>query len=212
MKAFYDHASFISADTQERPGTLARLGEEAGFLAWLRLIGTTYFQKNKSAFPNHNSPNSLFTSLKSPNITIAEQHYKFIDALRTKIWERVVLEDKLLPSPDALKLHYRRACWVVAYWKQSSSNNMHYLTITSYGWKKDNAALQVEWDSKENLKSIRDRVTFLMRGCQCKRSKCKTKQCTCVKQDKECGPGCSCFDCHNGEGKHSTLLHLPTTH
>ena len=74
MKAFYDHASFISADTQDRPGTLARLGEEAGFFAWLRLIGTTYFQKNKSAFPNHNSLNSLFTSLKSSTITIAEQH------------------------------------------------------------------------------------------------------------------------------------------
>ena len=110
----------------------------------------------------------------------------------------------LLPSPDALKLHYRRACWVIAYWKQSSSNNMHYFAITSYGWKKD-TTLQVVWDSDENLKSIRDRVTFLMRGCQCKRSRCKTKQCTCAKQNKECGPGCSCFDCHNGQGK--TLLH-----
>ena len=200
MKAFFNHASFISEDTPKKPGSLAKITAGSGFLAWLRLVGTVYFQKHKSAFPNHTSPQSLFTSLESHNTTTTEQHYHFIEVIRSTIWERVVFEDNLIPSPDALKLHYRRACWVTAYWKQSLSNNMRPLPITSCGWRKENKTIEVEWDSEVNLREIRDRVTFLMRGCACKRSKCKTKQCSCVKNNKSCGPGCSCCDCHNGEG------------
>ena len=207
MKTFFDHASFISGDTPKTPGSLALISADSGFLAWLRLVGTVYFQKHKSAFPSHSSPQSLFTSLQSPNRRVTEQHYCFIETIRSTVWERIVFEDHLIPSPDALKLHYRRSCWVMNYLKQSLSNNMRPLPITSYGWKKDNTKVQVEWDSESNLREIRDRVTFLMRGCSCKRSKCKTKQCSCAKSNKPCGPGCSCSDCHNGEGTIYSYAH-----
>ena len=72
MKTLFDHASFISADTPKTLGSLANLATDSGFLAWLRLVGTVYFQKHKSAFPNHSSPRSLFMSLQLPNITTTE--------------------------------------------------------------------------------------------------------------------------------------------
>ena len=56
MKTLFDHTSFISADTPKTPGSLAKLATDSGFLAWLRLVGAVYFQKQKSSFPNHSSP------------------------------------------------------------------------------------------------------------------------------------------------------------
>lgn len=53
MKDFFDHASLISADTQDRPGSLARI-KESGFLAWLRSVGTVYYTNllSPSHFPS----------------------------------------------------------------------------------------------------------------------------------------------------------------
>ena len=101
MKALFDHASFISADTPKTPGSLARLTAESGFLAWLRLVRTVYFQKHKSAFPNYTSPQSLFTALQSPDTTITEQHHRFIEVIRSTIWEQIVFEDNLITEEHA---------------------------------------------------------------------------------------------------------------
>ena len=46
--------------------------------------------------------------------------------------------------------------------------------------------------------------------------KVQNQQCSCIKNNKLCGPWCSCYNCYNGEGKHSrralicirTLTHL----
>ena len=71
--------------------------------------------------------------------------------------------------------------------------------------EKLSTCLEIEWTVRKIKKNIKDRVNFLMQGCQCKLSKCMTKHCSCVKQNKKCGPGCVCCDCHNREGK--TILY-----
>lgn len=35
-----------------------------------------------------------------------------------------------------------------------------------------------------------------MKGCSCKRG-CRTRQCSCVKAERKCGPGCRCYNCVN---------------
>lgn len=140
-----------------------------------------------------------YISLLHSGKTAEEVHTLFIDSIRTAIWERIVFEDHLLPSIDALKRHYLRATWTITYWKQSTQNSVtcNLPSVLDCGWKMENNKLAVDWESDKNKRAIRDRVSFLMKGCTCKQSKCSTNQCSCHKNNRLCGPGCSCIGCHN---------------
>lgn len=197
MKAFFEHAQFVCEDSTEKPGSLANLNGGTGFYAFLRLIGAVYFRSHRPGFPQHDSPESLYNSLFQSDSTAKENHTQFIEKIRTVIWERVVIEDGLLPSIDALRRHYLRAVWTIGCWKQSTENKMNFPPILEHGWKLVNDKLAVDWESDENRQAIRDRVTFLVRGCACKQSKCINNKCSCHKNQKLCGPGCSCIGCHN---------------
>ncbi len=61
--------------------------------------------------------------------------------------------------------------------------------------------IQVDWESEENLRRVRERVTLLLKGCGCKTG-CTTNRCSCKKGEK-CGPGYRCRNCSNDES--STL-------
>ena len=102
-------------------------------------------------------------------------------------------------SIDALRRHYLRAAWVLAYWKESKKEYMEPPPITLYGWKEADGKIQVDWASETNIKTVRNRVTFLTRGCGCQKTKCSNKQCSCYKNNRQCGPGCSCVNCYNHE-------------
>ena len=89
------------------------------------------------------------------------------------MWDQVTFEDQLIPSIEALYRHYLRSSWVIDYWRKASHSNMQLLPVTNFGWKLDKeGTLEIEWDSNENIKSIKERVTFLLRGCKCAKSKC----------------------------------------
>ena len=115
MKAFFEHANFICEDSNERPGSLAAMNAHSGFYSFMRLIGAVYFRAHRPAFPEYSSPESLFNSISDPNMTVEDRHTHFIECIRTAIWDRIVFEDQLLPSVDALKRHYLRAKWVISY-------------------------------------------------------------------------------------------------
>ena len=52
--------------------------------------------------------------------------------------------------------------------------------LTSNGWIKEDGKLHIEWDSKENVQSVRKRVDLLLKGCGC-RYGCDTNRCSCRK-------------------------------
>ena len=60
----------------------------------------------------------------------------------------------------------------------------------------ENSTLLIDWDSHENLEKVKDTVGLLMKGCSCKCG-CRTRQCSCVKAERKCGPGCRCYNCVN---------------
>ena len=53
-----------------------------------------------------------------------QHHELFIDELCQSIWDRVVYEDNLIPSIDALWHLFVRAAWVLTYWKESKNDYM----------------------------------------------------------------------------------------
>ena len=122
-----------------------------------------------------------------------QQHLNWINSLRQGVWDLVTFEDQLIPSNEALYWHYRWSSWVIKCWRKASNSNMQVLPVTGFGWKLDKEeALQVEW---MNIQNIKERVTFLLRGCKCTKSKCSTQVCSYRKAGRPCGPGCSCIGC-----------------
>ena len=59
-------------------------------------------------------------------------------------------------------------------WKQADHNPMILEPITEYGWTIKDRQLAIQWDTEDNIKAIRDRVTILTKGCKCL-SGCSTK-------------------------------------
>ena len=60
-----------------------------------------------------------------------------------KIWERIVYEDHLPPTVDALRLHWLRTTWVIDYWRQSTKNTIDLLPVEEYGWKVDGSIARI---------------------------------------------------------------------
>lgn len=54
----------------------------------------------------------------------------------------------------------------------------------------------MDWESDENLATVRTRVALIRKGCGCK-SGCLSRRCKCRKNDSSCGPGCKCHGCCN---------------
>ena len=100
MRYFYQYAGFISGDTDHAPGSLSDVSLldhkwKRGFLAFLRLIGVVYFKKHSSGF-DIQSPLSLYS--KFEDLSIEQQHYKWIDHIRQTMW----YENEMLASPPMM--------------------------------------------------------------------------------------------------------------
>ena len=192
LRYFYQYSSFISG-AKELPGTLADTNHEhykIGYLAFLRLIGTIYFKKHSTAFDTP-SPARHFQAFYSQDRLVEQQHTVWLDDIRQNVWYRVKFENEMIPSNEALLLHWKRACWVIEMWKQADKKEMDLAPLTSCGWQLNQQRLCIEWDSSENIKVVNERIDALLKGCKCGTG-CTTRRCKCLKQGKKCSVGCDC--------------------
>ena len=81
-------------------------------------------------------------------------------------------------------------------WGQADANLIHLKPMTGNGWLVNGDKMEIEWDTEENRKAVKDRVATLTRGCTCKTG-CHTARCSCKKKDEECHEGCQCINCEN---------------
>ena len=65
------------------------------------------------------------------------------------------------------------------------------------GWIVEDRELRIDWDSRENMMDVRQRVSLLRKGYSCRRSACSTMQCGCKRERHSCGAGCTCLNCCN---------------
>ena len=201
MNALYRCAEFITADKDNTPGSLSdfdELSNKEGFLSFLRLVGCAYFIKHKSAFlPTYHTPVSYFNSFHKDGQSPREHHLKWLDDLRDRIWGKIKYEEEMVPSSGALLRHWKRSCWIINMWQQADKNQMTLRSLQGNGWKIiDQATLEIDWDSTENVETVRHRVALLTKGCNCKTG-CRTARCGCVKRNGKCGAGCNCQNCCN---------------
>ena len=206
LRYFFQHATFITGATAE--GSLADIqlntgNFKRGFLAFLRLVGTAYYKKHNSAF-QFPSPNTHF--LQFSGSTPLVHHKQWIDDVRQNIADRSTFENNMIPTTDALLLHWKRTCWILHMWAQSQNNTMDLEPITEYGWNLQNDQLQVTWDTEENMMKVRERVSILLKGCKCSTG-CKNRVCGCRKKSIKCGEGCQCTNCENTDCEHTASSH-----
>lgn len=198
LRCFFKHASFITSGDPQ--GTLADVvldGEfMSGYLAFLRLIGTVYFMKYATAFEEA-TPSAHYHNFYKTEKNLFQQHEAWIQNIRESIWHRTKFENEMPPSYEALVLHWKRSCWVLNMWQQSTKNIMTLPPLVDYGWH-INASheLMIRWDTEENIRAVNDRVQLLLRGCKCTTG-CTTARCSCKKNKRQCSEGCSCKHCCN---------------
>jgi hypothetical protein len=128
MQVYFQHAKFISSGL-EAPGTLADTHDnnDLGFLAFIRLVGSSYFTKHKTGFIAV-SPSNLYNT--HVNIDVVERHKQWLTDIRETVWKRIANEEYALPSWEALFLHWKRSTWIIGYWKQASHQ---YINMPSKG-------------------------------------------------------------------------------
>lgn len=211
FKTFFQFATFITGEESPMsPGHLSQtsldVNSKNGLLAFYRLVMCVYFMANRACLHDYDSPVELFHSFVAD--TVLEQHSKALDIVRSASW-KVGYEDELLPSDEALRLHWLRSCWVSSVWDSAKTDKFMYPDISKYGFKVSNVegetVVGVEWDTVENMRKIKENVLYLTRGCSCAKSKCLTRQCKCRKNGNLCGPGCKCRNCENTEPAAATI-------
>lgn len=198
LRYLFQHASFITSGQPK--GTLADTSlhgdiYKQGFLAFMRLIGTIYYKKHATAFETP-TPATHFIKFAKPEKTVQQQHTDWLEDIRQNIWDRIKYENEMIPSNEALFLHWQRSCWVIHMWRQADLNNMVLQPITSYGWALTNQELCIVWDTPDNMAAIRHRVSLLLRGCKCTTG-CSTGRCSCKRNKRHCYEGCQCKNCSN---------------
>ena len=86
---------------------------------------------------------------------------------------------------------WKRVCWIFDMWRQADQHEIAMQPITDYGWQINNDSLTIDWGCESNMKTVRERVAGLLKGCNCKIG-CRTWQCGCRKNEKKCSEGCHC--------------------
>lgn len=108
-----------------------------------------------------------------------------------------------MPTAEALRLHWLRCLWVLGLWNSSTINevelpgkhrvnhlvpfyvymNISYTTaLTDYGWLKNGDKLEVQWDTPENVALAKQKVDYMLHGCECKTG-CHSRHCGCKQQE-----------------------------
>lgn len=81
LNTLYEYCNFICANSDQAPGLLCDM--EQGFLSFVRLVGSAYFKKHKSAFlPTYLTPMSLFNSQQKDGVTCLIHHFTWLEFLK----------------------------------------------------------------------------------------------------------------------------------
>ena len=202
VRRFIENTNFITGGGLINPGTLAHNSTdetslEVGFLPFLRLIGTIYFKKYVSGFDTQ-SPAAYFKKFIDPTKSVKEHHIQWINSIRDNIWCRTKFENQMIPSTEALFLHWKRSCWVLhnIMWNQADKNTITLPGMEQFGWKITDNELTIVWDTEENIRNIQMRVDAILKGCKCTTG-CTTARCGCRKKGSLCSEGCDCVNCKN---------------
>ena len=133
------------------------------FLAFLRLVGVTYFQKHPTCF-THTSPEAYYHSFDLQGKPSEEQHVEWLDGIRESIWIHISEPSHFKPFNKALRLHWYRSLWVVNMWQQACLSQITLLPMHQYGWKTNGDYI---WETEYNIQQVQGRVRFLTSGCGC---------------------------------------------
>ena len=111
---FFQYSFFIlCGHAPDTKGTLADTSLDGGShtnifgcLSFLCLIGTIYFKKYGTAF-EATSPVTYFNTFlfRQPS---EQQHSIWLDDI--SIWDRITFQNEMVPSDEALFLHWKRSC------------------------------------------------------------------------------------------------------
>ena len=201
LNIFSQYANFITGSNaignlhQTNPSD-----HENGFLSFLRLVGTCYFKKHIAAFIanyGHSTPVQLYNSTDN-SLPPSERHQLWLQKIRQAVSNRIVNEEERVPTCSSLWRHWLRSCWV----HQTRQRSIHsdlYSTLPPpehSGWIKDGDTYSIDWEAAEGVSKIRGTITFLTKGCSCKKGRA-TNNCGCRKKSNHCGPGCECQGCTN---------------
>ncbi|KAJ8036249.1 hypothetical protein HOLleu_20166 [Holothuria leucospilota] len=196
LDVFYRDCEFITG-----MGSVGKLDDfedstlENGLLAFFRLIGSVYFRKYCSAFPEE-SPSELFNHVNVPSNDPITNHIAFLDAIREGHFHRISDESEWLPPVSALKFHWQRCCWVAQLWAQAFSSAVHVPDCTVHGWSLTDGLISVIWDTEENMKKVDNNQKMLRQGCKCTKG-CSQNWCKCRKGGRFCSLFCLCKNCKN---------------
>lgn len=201
---FFQYAPFISGT--QMTGSLIETedqNKENGFLSFLRLVGAVYFKKHLVSFVSKfglQSPHQLYNSI-DPSSSITERHKLWMQKIRANVSERILSEEKRMPSTSSLRRHWLRVAYIHTLWNKSTDSNV-YSSLPlpeNYGWiRKDNNVYEIDWEDPSKTSRIQTNIDFLLSGCKCKTG-CNSRKCGCKKAGKACGPGCVCSRCRNVE-------------
>ena len=136
------------------------------------------------------SPATHFLKFTAVGKSTHQQHRETDWTIYDKsIWDRIKFKNEMIPSTEALYLHWKRSCWVLHIWRQADQNSLTLHSITNYGWTLNDDKLSFVWDTPANLEAICGRVNLLLRGCKCVIG-CSTGRCGCKRKGKEYAEGC----------------------
>ena len=93
----------------------------------------------------------------------------------------------------------RRFLFVFRLLSRATDLKINKLDIYKYGWEKclDSGEPLPIWDSKENMKNVEDLLKTSLAKCGCKKNRCTTRQCNCVRRGlRKCSVLCTCIDCN----------------
>ena len=94
-------------------------GEEKKKSGVVGRIARVRIDKHNSAFGGTHTPSSLYYSLEDSDDSDYNHHSRWLSIIRDAVWQRIYFENDLIPTVDALQLHYKRT---LQYWQQCTTN------------------------------------------------------------------------------------------
>ncbi len=196
-EVFFKHANFVLGDNCQ-----FQLDSEEGFLSLVKLVGCVYFKGAQSNIYTAESPSGLLDKVRDENAQISDLavYEKWLGQIREALITKAVSTEKLPPSMDALKLHWKRTCWVLKVYFQASNQVITYPPLDEHGWSVENGELKIIWDSQENIDRQNTFLDMFTGGCSCKTDRIRCgNRCGCRRKGKYCKPSCKCRStCSNG--------------